>query len=170
MLNLKSRSKEKQLFTLLRELYPHVENEREMGALIGYSVIGGLLYFHSDSGSEEERKFEQVKSVYSNLESAIEFSQEDRAYNRLCELKGEIDPAFYHFLDDSKFELGESRLINKIFNRFHNRFLRNYIDRLQRDGIALYHKSLNDGMVLGRRNSLNHDYELIERIFAEGLR
>ncbi len=53
----------KQFYSLFQTLTGYIENKDELGSIVGYSVIGSLINFETNSGSFQEINFEQVKSV-----------------------------------------------------------------------------------------------------------
>lgn len=141
-----------------------------MGRTIGYAVVTSLLDFHSDSGSAEEIKFEQIKKVHAGLENLLANSRAQEYYPLFCSLKTQMDSVFFEYLRNPDFDIGESLLLSKIFERLASSYSGSHEDRLKRDGISLYYETIKAGTIRGKKNILYNDFNLVERVFVGGVR
>ncbi|MFH1682434.1 MAG: hypothetical protein ABIA37_01430 [Candidatus Woesearchaeota archaeon] len=160
------REDERQLFTLFKQLGLQIERERDLGRMIGYSIFGSLLDFRTNSNSQEEIIFGQVKQIHSGLEVVVDYAKQKEYYNKLCELKSKVDPWFR--TESFPRESAQSRLMENIFSRLYTYYSKSYEDRLKRDGVAIYNEVMRDGPLEGKKNILIHDYNLIDWFFVKG--
>ena len=184
---MKPKTDQRSLYELLRKLHLQVVNERDLGSLLGYGIVASLLPFQSLSRDETERRYEQVKSCYDGLDLLITSSRMIDSYALVCEMKARVDPAIENYhpslstaesKTDPKSQASEKSqtdqenqtdLLSSIFQRLTQRSSFNPEDRLVRDGIALYHRVMDEGKPPeGRKNTLTQDYRSIEDIFVRG--
>ena len=147
--------------------------DREMGLLTSYTILEALLGFETSSGSDSERKFEEVKAVYAGLERSLSSCQEDGYHDRLAELTTTVDPLIQGFSEtpsESVEGLGDSKLLDGTLARLSTNFRRSYADRLKRDGLALYQRMKREGVQRRKVDALNSDYRQIEDVFVKGIR
>ncbi len=168
---MKPKADQRSLYELLTRLKLLVVNERDLGSLLGYGIIDSLLPFQSVSRDEAERNYEQVKLCYAGLDRLVASSRETESYALVCEMKARVDPALKDYLSHQADENSKTDLLQSIFLRLTQRSSFNPEDRLVRDGIALYHRVMDEGRPPeGRKNTLTQDYRSIEDIFVRGTR
>jgi len=180
---LKPKADQRSLYDLLTKLKLLVVNERDLGSLLGYGIVASLLPFQSLSRDETERKYGQVKSCYDGLDLLITSSRTIDSYVLVCEMKERVDPAIEQYHPDHSVPEGgtdeksqadqgsQAGLLPSIFLRLTQRSSFNPEDRLVRDGIALYHRVMDEGRPPeGRKNTLTQDYRSIEDVFIRGTR
>ena len=81
-----------QLYNLVTKYSDYVDNSDDRDILIGYCILDALLNYHSKSNSEEEKLFEEVKSVYTNLKNTLDTIISTDTYTPLLvELKFDVD-------------------------------------------------------------------------------
>jgi hypothetical protein len=159
-----------QLYNLLRRLALYDLNEDEQGRAVSYAVCSSLIDFHTTSGSLEEVHFQQVKYVYKGLEQlcstiipatlmCVMMQRVQEYYDRHCP---DCSPECCH----KKVPESGSELLHDIMCRLHS-YDRNLEDRFRRSGKSLMRAVDRSGAVLGRGNSLNHDYRLLREHLVE---
>jgi hypothetical protein len=153
----------KQLFTILNRLNQVEEGERERGLIISYAVANSLLGFSSDSGSDSERHHQQVKIVYNGLESAVESCQSEGSQETLFALRPKVEQAIQEYNADPTINIGESELLIQMFEKLSKTYRKNPADRLKRDGIALYHEVMAEGIRTRNIDALLGDYKLLRK-------
>ena len=157
-------AEKRQLAFLLGKLSPQVPNMDDYGTVIGYCVFGALSLFSHNTSSEEERRFEEVKSVYSRIEQFLSDCSSSQNYlSAICNLQGEterrVDDLGRLLLDQNS-----SRLFLELVDTFRNR-VGNPLDRLRRYGLELDRAVEQRGVISGNRNSMIADYNDIQRCF-----
>lgn len=162
-----------QLCTLLSTLGASVESQDDLGMLVGYSVMSALINFESSSGSEEERRFEEVKSVYRVLEKTISQCMTNDTFYALSELMEKVEPELPEIFEIPTADLSEEKL-----SGFESTLLRTmiknvsfrggYRDKLRRVGSRLFSETAASSPSKGTRNILTKDYERIEQYVMKG--
>lgn len=173
---------QRQLFTYFQEIDLHVNSRDELGSILGYSSIGSLLGFTTNTGSAEEKKFEQVKAVYAGLEAVLDnlkspgegasLLNSDSGFAILCGLKMDIDPKVREYLSASPpdEESGEFNFGSGLVGLFLAQLSRrrgNYEDHLRRGGLRLMESVYESGPLHGsRRRILLGDYGKIKMVLG----
>jgi len=153
-----------QLYNYFQEIKNLTNSEDDWGFLMGYSVVVGLENFASNSGSQEETNFEQVKAVYQKLEKIIKKSSENEVYHIICDLK-EIDLKLEDYIGQEKHLEKKGELFQRTIE-FFIRSKKNYEDQIRLNGLELIDKIRDRGKVIGKRNSLINDYDTIKSAFT----
>jgi len=148
---------------------------------MGYSVIGGLVGFKTSVGSKYERKhnpkhninaqtivqfkFEEVKAIYSQLESVIELMKNNDAdaalYGLISSVRSDIDPLFIKRNLDTQ----HSILLKNIFSNIGTE--KNYADNVRRKGITLTDSVKKRGYFARPYDFLTEDYRSITTAFVD---
>jgi hypothetical protein len=158
------REEEPQLYTFVRNLGFHVPNADELGRLVGYSTINSLINFSTNSGSPQEREFQQVKAVHAGLERLLKEAANKESFIVLCELELITDPTLVEYLNNPNSYTGNSDILTTILKRFTiNR--RNYKDKIRRHGSAVCEETRQRGIIYGTKNILVTDYRTIQNAF-----
>ncbi|HDD70926.1 MAG TPA: hypothetical protein ENF94_02055 [Candidatus Woesearchaeota archaeon] len=158
----KKTEKERQLYTLIEALDAQTDDKGELGSLISYVILTSLIDFETNTGSEEERRFEEIKAIYTGLEKAIERSREEDSYSVLCELTTQKAKELKQILDKER-KIENETLLKLIINSLTHQ--KNYEDTLKRKGLRLRDNVYDTGILYGRRNILRKNYEAIRDIF-----
>ena len=156
----------RQLHTILNRLNQVEEGERERGLIISYAIASSLLGFSSDSGSDDERQHQQVKVIYEGLENAVQSCQTNGSQDTLFVLRPKVEKAIQEYSADQTSNIGESELLKQMFAKLSETYRRNPADRLKRDGIALYHEVMAEGMRTRNIDALVGDYRLLKSKFG----
>lgn len=154
-----------QLYNLLNRLSREVPDSMERHLLISYSLVDSLERFRSNSGSSEERIFQEVKSTYEGLTEVIKQSEKGKSYHHLCGLKTGVDPLLKLFLENPELNKSDSKLFGLIITNLRSQ-RKNYVDVLRRNGDKLQGAISSKGILIGRANILKEDYESIEYSFV----
>jgi hypothetical protein len=154
----------RQLYFLLDSLSRAVPDETELGSLIGYSVVGGLMTLPSATRSTQDLHFDEVKAVYGCLERSIQESIRAGGYNALCDLKIAWDERIVQILRTGRFDLPSSLLGDAISSLSIRKG--SYEDKLRREGLALYQDSRLISPYRGNGEALTGDYTLIRNCFC----
>lgn len=182
---------QRQLHGLFRKLSLYVDNQRELGLLIGYTIVHSLLDFKSETGAIEERRFEETKTVYAGLERTIEAcakitegGESGPAYSRICELRPSVDKAISEYVPSPNQKRSEDRgegkkepeerkpesiLLNTLLNEFSGQSARVPADRILKEGMSLYETVLGSGPEMRNKDALTKDYRNLTH-FAESRR
>jgi len=151
-----------QFYTLFKKLSPYIPDSDKLSSLIGYSIIYALHDFSTTSGSEQEVRFEEVKSVYQTIKESIDRSNENEAYFALVSV---VDPIFEKIKANSFTNSSQSSLFDQICKESLSRRV-NHIDYMRRCGNKL-HDIVNDRGPLRRTiDPLNQDYQAIKYAFG----
>ena len=168
------RNYERQLYTLFGELKTRVDDSDERGTIVGYAIINTLKNFKTNSGSMEEIKFLEVKTIYNGLEKVIYECNAQSSYKALCDLRIEVDPFVeyvsanlrtVHIEDFDSQEFVQSGLLRGVIKNIFTR-RGSYVDKIRRNGIALCRGVIERGPLNGRYNILTGDYEAIRDYFV----
>ena len=155
-----------QLSVLCRELAKYIPNRDELGSVIGYSVVAGLLQ-QTETSATEQRKWEQTRWIYQKLEGAIDICKSfsgdptNRGYSLFCSLKVSIDPLLVRPLGDQSSDMLTQRVLDYVS---HARGSRE--DRLRRSGLALLEQIEKEGDLARPVDALTCDYNKIEGNFT----
>lgn len=160
----KKRKNNEKLYFLLKDLSNYVDNQDELGEVIGYSVISSLTDFRSNSGSEQELKFEQVKEVYKTLSSLVEKYHTDKTYYALGSLRRDIDPLLEKICQNYSDSKNTKYLINKILPELIES-KRHYEDILRRAGKKIYDNVFSVGYLERNIDTLKNDFRSLEDAF-----
>ena len=163
----------KQFYSLFQTLTGYIENKDELGSIVGYSVIGSLINFETNSGSFQEINFEQVKSVYRGIENVISACEKEDeiahpiGFSVYCELRTIVDPFLNEKIEEhpTMSEVHEKYFLGEIIKSLSNR-RGNYQDHLRREGLALLVDIQMSGSIAGRRNSLLSDFQKMRYNFT----
>lgn len=165
----------RQLYNILSSIGNYVEDGNERGSIIGYGIMQALFSFQSTSGSVEERRFEEVKAIYSKLDSALIECRSNNGYHVLSDILKEVSPRMDDLMlistngdlkelkerststDASLLDIVSLPLVSSS---------RLYQDRLRRNGSSLYDDITLRGMIPGRKNSLIADYNSVKKYFG----
>jgi hypothetical protein len=158
------REEETQLYTLVRELDYRVKDADELGTLVGYSAANSLARFESNTGSAEERQFQQVKAVHAGLEQAIRDAASKDHFTLICELQISTDPTLISLIKRPAEYAGPSELLAMMIKRI-SLNSRDYRDKIRRQGSALCEEARKKGIIYGTRNILITDYRTMEHAF-----
>jgi len=158
------REEERQIYTFIRNLGSYISSVDELGMLVGYSTIHSLAGFESNTGSVEERQFQQVKAVHNGLELLLKESANKDSYVVLCNLQITTDPVLTELLKNPQAYTGQSDLLAMALKRFASNS-RDYRDKIRRHGTAICEKSKQKGIVYGTKNILTTDYGTIQYAF-----
>lgn len=181
---------EKQLYTFLRDLRLYIEDENQLGSIIGYSILDRILTFSTKTGSLEEKKFQQVKSLYQKLEGYYERCSKNKnsdiGFEILCELQSSLTPFLQYSALEINLQEYETEQKNSLSNKkirtkneekpplkyllssyLISRNTRNYEDILRRIGLNLRDQIVKRGPVSQTRNIFNSDYDALENIFRK---
>lgn len=161
----RKKKEQPQLFSLYQRLEACTENQHELGDALAYSILGSLVSFIPESGAVEEQQFEEVKAVYTGLETAITAAPNRSTFELTSEDRVHISHEISAYLEGNEKRYG-SRLFADAIRRLATSSARSYQDRLRKDGITLVHRLQQQGPIKGRKNMLNHDYEMIRDIFC----
>ncbi|MBL7050906.1 hypothetical protein ISS04_01955 [Candidatus Woesearchaeota archaeon] len=157
--------KQIQLYTLFDTLSHYIYNQDELGTIVGYSVLDGLFKFKSQSGSKQERKFQEIKSVYNSLDYVITSCKDSTSYIALCKFQSNLDPIIQKYISGERTKLSESYLLKKVLREEIYPKRKNHVDILRRDGLKLYKGIIERGALMGNHNILTKDYNNIEEAF-----
>ncbi len=157
--------KQVQLYTLFDVLSHYIYNQDELGTVVGYSVLDGLFKFKSQSGSLQEREFQEVKSVYNSLDYVIASCKDKGSYVALCKFQSILDPIIQKYISRERTRLSTSGLLKKILKEEISPRRRNHVDILRRDGLKLYQNINDRGALMGNYNILTNDYKNIKEAF-----
>lgn len=163
-----SRASKDQLFYRIDTLGKLLENERELGEIVGYTILGSLMGFETDSGSIEEKRFEQVKKIYRALQVCANELHSKDPYDVVCDHKPELDSLISQQGEGEMEGDYKSDLFRRAVERLNARNSRNPGDIIYRDGLALVRRITEAGALVGKRNFLTRDYRLLDEIFARG--
>jgi len=159
----------KQLYTLLKKLGTYAQNKDESGTLVGYIIIGSFINFKTRSGSEEEKRFEEIKAVYSYLEDVIEYCKSKDCYSTLCDVTVKVNASRKSIILNKQYEETDSNLLNEVIES--SILARSdYTDVLRRRGLRLLDEVSSRGELFGNKNILKKDYEIIRDYFIENKR
>jgi len=161
-LNKKNKNFEK-LYSIFKSLSSYISDQDELGEVIAYSVLEGLINFESKTGSSQELEFEQVKKIYSKLTDILDNYKRNPNYYALLELKQDVDP----FLNSNKnLEIPQNQkyLIEKIIPELIES-KKHYEDKLRRSGKKLYDLVSTKGELYRNVDSLRSDYKSLEDAF-----
>jgi hypothetical protein len=157
-----------QLYHLLRQVSSHILDEDECSTVIGYSIIDGLKGFKTDSGSNDEIKFQEVKKIYQALNELVDSCMKDERFNALVEMKYRVDPFIKDNYSDTEGKISDecgSVLLKGILSKKLSANRRNYMDVLRRAGKKLYDDVLEKGPFNRNVDILTNDYKSINDCF-----
>lgn len=169
-------AEERQLYLLFKQLKQKISDVNDYASILGYAVFDALSSFHLSCSSEEERKFEEVKTVYARLENisrainrdyfTILYDLQERIEKILEKNKPITIPLYEEETEDSSPFEG-SRVFHEILETLESR-RGNPLDRLRRSGNDLDSLVEERGLVQGNRNSLCQDYKDLYHSFIRG--
>lgn len=152
-----------QLFYLLDNLGRFVNDEDELGSIVGYTLIDGLNHFKKDSARHSKIKYDQVRCVYDSFNTTIAECRNEESSSVLFKLQDCLDPRIEHYLGGFSEEI-ESDLLKKIIHAFNIKG-GTFQDRIRRYGLDLKKKLENVGESYGKTNILLSDYRSISDCF-----
>ncbi|MFH1770055.1 MAG: hypothetical protein ABH828_00685 [archaeon] len=144
-----------QLYNLFNELSYNIENQDELGVVIGYAIVAAISSFKNPSQSPIENKFREMKSIYIKLNYAIDNIVDD-SYDVISKFQKQLE---------NKDPQKKSKLLHGIIKNT-DILDRNINDKLRRKGVEIYHEVRNIGELIGKY-SMIQDYNLVERIFTQ---
>jgi hypothetical protein len=166
-----------QLYFLLGELGEKVNNQDDLGILVGYSVINSLSSFNSRADCET-RRLEEARKVCEGLDGVIvQFLNSDCDFDSVFyNLKERVNPVVDYSLSELKRGIvDESEDVVKNRSEIFRGFLRlqngsegNYGDCLRRSGINLQRNVKERGYLKGdKRVCQRSDFNDLYLSFAE---
>jgi len=158
---------ERQLYFFIKSISGFSYDRDDLGVIVGYGVMEGLCNFNSKSKSFEERKFEEIKTIYSEFERITTSSGNSREneYSVLYELQSGIDKKIKDMDKNSQKKIG-SQLLGNIIDCL-KRKEGNYEDLLRRRGLDLIDLIQKNGKIEGtRKKTMNLDYESVKYCFT----
>lgn len=158
-----------QLFMYYRKLSSFVTDEDELCTIIGYSVVGSLLDFKSNSKSDKEVKFQEVRQIYSFLDNLIESFKKTQTYDALSDLEKNILPFFEklnlrNFYNDNE-SLFNSEFLNRALKDSSLSKVKNPSDYMRRIGLKIQNRISEVGILKRPIDILINDYKTIEYSF-----
>ena len=158
---------EKQLYSLLNKLALYVENRDELGSIAGYLVVNSLIDFKTNSRDPQEIQFEEVKKIYSGIETVVETCKKTESYHALCDLHIEVNPYLNEIVEMQQVELDKTRspLLKNIVEHLIGR-RGSYQDNLRRIGLGFIEEVMAKGAVRRKVDALKKDYDMIETYFT----
>ena len=145
-----------QLYNLFNDLSYWINDIDELGILVGFTIVDGLMSFKKKASSYEEQKFEEIKRVYSHLNNALEKCKVDGSYSALCDYKLSVENSLDDIIhvDEEKFD---SNLMLAVAQQpFFRR--KSYPDKLRRIGLKLRQTVRERGPMQKPYSWLNKDY------------
>lgn len=146
-----------QLYHLLREINPYIQNKDDFGSIVSLSIVNGLNGFNTNSGDMNEVHFEEIKDIYSQLGKVIDMCREENKDIYLTLYKS-AKP----LLDKNKVN-SKSKLLERIVKKLNTR--RNPDDLIRRTGNLLYENIISRGPYHRPFDYLTNDYSSIEDSF-----
>jgi hypothetical protein len=154
-----------QLYSLLNKLSLHIEDDDELGMILSYSIIDSLTDFNSNSGSNEEIKFEEIKRVYYSIEKIVECYLNNENYNAVLELQSKVEPLLNRIIKEERKEKLNSSLLERIMDKIKEGNKKNYEDIFRRTGMKLNNEVNFRGPYYRNIDMLKNDYKAIEKSF-----
>jgi len=157
-----------QLFTLFQKLGLLLTNQNDYGTTIGYAIVASLADYTTTSGSEQERRFEQVKKIYEGLGAVVDrITNGEESYSVFCDLRvkarQDTDTSTATKAQDNDSQSDLYEIIVEDLARHRG----SYEDILRRHGLRLIEIVTERGVQKGRRNIFEHDYKAIEEVFTD---
>jgi hypothetical protein len=153
-----------QLFYLLPKLHACAEDNNEFGMLLAYTILASLFELQSKTGSSDELRIEEIKTVYAGIEKAIEMSLREGGYAVLCDLKTKLDPQLKNTDHMNAIEAGSSPMLKKLIWVVLTR-RGAHEDVLRKIGLRLAAEVSARGPLYSRIDFFTHDHKLIEFCF-----
>jgi len=165
-----------QLYNLVTKLSSYVDNTDDLGTIVGYSIIGGLNRFNTSVGSKsrskkklnpetvEQYKFEEVRAVYSQLESTLDSVKNVEFQEIISHLAFKLNPEIEYPIQNSKISRVNSTLLRNILSNLGTE--RNYQDNLRKNGIKLVDILKSKGSYNRPHDYLSEDYRAIALAFV----
>jgi hypothetical protein len=174
----KKQQQSSQLYSLFRELGQHIDSNDDLGLVVGYCVLDGTLNFTNSnvpasSGSVEQLRFDQIRSVYDSLERSIEqckdLGDQDVAFKVICDLQDPVqekldkyDPGISSVEEElERIVLGPQIYAVVIMRKG------DYKDRTRRFGLQLLESVNRRCKINGKRHAMLEDFERIREYFVE---
>ncbi len=154
------------LYSLIEKVEHHVSSSDDVARVVGYAVLDSLLHFSTSSNSPEEVRFQQVRAVYTSLETFIgKVRDAQDFYPDFAEIQARVDEALKERLAGYSPETGKEHYLLPAI--LHSLYLHqgHFQDRIRRSGAKLVQGA--DGKVPGIRNSLLTDYGKIQDAFVQ---
>lgn len=156
-----------QLFEILRTIEIQVEDRDYRGLLVAYAVLDSLVKFTTPSGCDDEKKFGQVKAVYSGLQRVLDCDDEQGRYGVLCDFRKAVEPLV-------RKESGAQPTVASPRNVYLSASALSYIERsrgdhddiMRRLGIGLVQAVKREGRIEGNaRRVLLGDFDRLAGLF-----
>lgn len=147
-----------QLYNLLNNLRYHITHDGDLATILGYSVLDSLMKFKTNTGSAEEREFEEIKTIYSGLENLTQKLRSDSPFGVRCSYIKSVS----EYLAHSDKEEYSSNLLQEITTATQGS-RRSNEDQINRFGLAIMAQSERKGPFTGTKNCLTQDYQTVRQ-------
>ena len=154
-----------QLYSQLKFISKAYREDRDgLGVFVGGIIISGLVNFKSKSKSKQERKFEEVKSIYRKFEEVFREYNYQIDNEKIYGLQSKVNERITNFEKTKKNT--RSELLERIIHSI-KRKEGSYDDRLRRMGLDLFNRIMDKGEIDGtNKKKMNIDYENVEYCFT----
>jgi hypothetical protein len=146
-----------QLYNLFLKCNKYINDTDDKGIIVGYAVIDALLNTSSDLGSDEEKKFNEVKSVYKTLNSVLLDLMKNETSYVLSDLQYRVEKKL-----QSKIAI-ESEIMTEFIPTLTKK--KNPINYIKNTGLKLCENIDFKGQHHGTKNILLSDYETIKNTY-----
>jgi len=183
-MNLYSANQEEQLqlYSILNSLSASVSDKDDLGMLVGYSIVKGLINFKTNTGSKikhqkrgkkifhpdiiEQIHFEEVKNTYNALKNTQKSVLQVGVSSCLSDILSDIDPKITDLLTTKDYGKIQSMLMKNILASVENS-PRTYKDILRRDGLRVTEDVHQRRYFIRPHDFLINDYESIKKCFVD---
>jgi len=182
LLDLVEQEEQLQLYTVLNGLSTSVSDKDDLGMLVGYSIVNGLINFQTTAGSKiknqkkgrktfhpgiiEQIRFEEVKSTYSSLQETRKCVISAGVSSYLSDIIAVVDPKIISLLATKNYAKVQSVLMKNILASLEYS-PRNYKDSLRRNGLHLTEDVRQRRFFARPYDFLTNDYESIQKCFVD---
>ena len=157
---------ENSLFSLIKRLDDIVINRHDLGLLIGYSIINRLLDFDTNTGSDEQLRFEEIKAVRNEIERVTSACIEKGSVSTLLDIRPRVESEIEKLIESGEYA-GKSGILKGIIPVL-SASRKSYEDRIRRNGLRLQTEIYDRGVPKRLRESLESDYAAIDVAFMGG--
>ena len=157
-----------QLYSQIESLASQVQDESDIGLLVGYSIAKSLMEFSPLQYGREPRAFKEVWAVYDGLSKAAVFLKSHEARELVSTLKKEVNSYLGDVITNPDHDLNkESDLLKQLVDSAKVKHLP-LEQFLKEIGSKVSKGTLEHGLSQDAINRIfTEDYKLLERSFSK---